>query len=148
MSHFLENGSTLVFLTFRVIQQSFSKTWCWIKYLHNCLKFKTSDSYVTGHINRMLSLLHNFIQPSQNSGSAQVQILHFGRPKIRDGEDLWPWSRLEIRINVFRPSDIPQKQFNIMIIIHHHIWLKCHHHIWLTYSYHMIKFSSSVIKKS
>ena len=36
---------------------------------------------------------------------------------IRDGEDLWQWSRLEIRLNAFRRSTIPQKQFIIIIII-------------------------------
>ena len=34
-----------------------------------------------------------------------------GVPEIRDGEDLWQWSRLEIRLNAFRRSTIPQKQF-------------------------------------
>ena len=37
--------------------------------------------------------------------------------KIRDGEDLWQWSRLEIRLNAFRRSTISQKQFIIIIII-------------------------------
>ena len=37
--------------------------------------------------------------------------------EIRDGEDLWQWSRLEIRLNTFRRSTIPQKQFIIIIII-------------------------------
>ena len=37
--------------------------------------------------------------------------------EIRDGEDLWQWSRLEIRLNAFRRSTIPQKQFIIIIII-------------------------------
>ena len=32
------------------------------------------------------------------------------------GEDLWQWSRLEMRLNPFHQSTIPQKQF---IIIHH-----------------------------
>ena len=32
-----------------------------------------------------------------------------------DGEDLWQWSRLEIRLNAFRRSTIPQKQFIIII---------------------------------
>ena len=45
-----------------------------------------------------------------------------GVSEIRDNEDLWQWSRLEIRINAFRRLTIPQKQF---IIIHHHL----HHHI-------------------
>ena len=36
--------------------------------------------------------------------------------EIRDGEDLWQWSRLEIRLNAFRRSTIPQKQFIIIII--------------------------------
>ena len=31
--------------------------------------------------------------------------------EIRDGEDLWQWFRLEIRLNAFRRSTIPQKQF-------------------------------------
>ena len=34
-----------------------------------------------------------------------------------DGEDLWQWFRLEIRLNAFHPSTIPQKQFSIIIII-------------------------------
>ena len=37
--------------------------------------------------------------------------------EIRNGEDLWQWSRLEIRLNTFRQSTIPQKQFIIVIII-------------------------------
>ena len=38
-----------------------------------------------------------------------------GVSEIRDGEDLWQWSRLEIRLNAFRRSTIPQKQFIIII---------------------------------
>ena len=34
--------------------------------------------------------------------------------EICDGEDLWQWSRLEIRLNAFRRSIIPQKQFIII----------------------------------
>ena len=34
-----------------------------------------------------------------------------GVSEIRDGEDLWQWSRLEIKLNAFRWSTIPQKQF-------------------------------------
>ena len=40
-----------------------------------------------------------------------------GVSEIRDGEDLWQWFRLEIRLNAFRRSTIPQKQFIIIIII-------------------------------
>ena len=40
-----------------------------------------------------------------------------GVPGIRNGEDLWQWSRLEIRPNTFRRLTIPQKQFVIIIII-------------------------------
>ena len=36
-----------------------------------------------------------------------------GMSEIRDGEDLWQWSRLEIRLNVFHRSTILQKQFII-----------------------------------
>ena len=34
--------------------------------------------------------------------------------EICDGEDLWQWSRLEIRLTVFCLSTIPQKQFTII----------------------------------
>ena len=40
-----------------------------------------------------------------------------GVSEIRDGEDLWQWSWLEIRINAFRRSTILQKQFIIIIIL-------------------------------
>ena len=40
-----------------------------------------------------------------------------GGLEIRDGEDLRQWSRLEIRLNAFRRSTIPQKQFIIIIIL-------------------------------
>ena len=61
---------------------------------------------------RWVSLLWNFIQLSLNSGSVQVQTL-LSVSEIRDGEDLWQWSQLEIRLNAFRRSTIPQKQFII-----------------------------------
>ena len=37
--------------------------------------------------------------------------------EIRNGENLWRWSRLEIGLNPFCRSTIPQKQFGIIIII-------------------------------
>ena len=37
--------------------------------------------------------------------------------EINDDEYLWQWSRLEIRLNAFRRSTIPQKQFITIIII-------------------------------
>ena len=40
-----------------------------------------------------------------------------GLLEIHDGEDLWRWSWLEIRVNAFRWSAIPQKHFIIIIII-------------------------------
>ena len=40
-----------------------------------------------------------------------------GVSEIRNGEDLWQWSRQEIRLNAFRRSTVPQKQFIIIIII-------------------------------
>ena len=39
-----------------------------------------------------------------------------GVSEIRDGEDLWQCSRLKIRLNTFRLSTIPQKQFIIITI--------------------------------
>ena len=38
-----------------------------------------------------------------------------GMSEIRDGKDLWQWLRLEIRLNVFCRSTIPQKQFIVII---------------------------------
>ena len=40
-----------------------------------------------------------------------------GVSEIHNGEDLWQWSRLEISLNAFRRSTIPQKRFIIIIII-------------------------------
>ena len=40
-----------------------------------------------------------------------------GVSEIRNSEDLWKWLRLEIRLNAFRRSTIPQKQFIIIFII-------------------------------
>ena len=60
-----------------------------------------------------------------------------GVSEIWDGEDLWQWSRLEIRLNTFSQSTIPQKQFIIIIIIiikHTYLLLPLFHrilsHIW------------------
>ena len=41
----------------------------------------------------------------------------FGVSEICDGEDLWQWSRLEIKLKTFRRSTIQQRQFIIFIII-------------------------------
>ena len=38
-----------------------------------------------------------------------------GVSEIRDGEDLWQWSRLEIRLNAFRRSTIPQKTNSLTV---------------------------------
>ena len=71
----------------------------------------------SGAVMYCLSLLHNFIKLGLNSGSAQVPNPARGGLEIRDGENLWQWSQLEIRLNTFRRSAIPQKQFMIIIII-------------------------------
>ena len=44
-----------------------------------------------------------------------------GVSEFCDVEDLWEWSWLEIRLNAFRWSTIPQKQFIIIIIIIMHL---------------------------
>ena len=43
------------------------------------------------------SLLHKFIQHSLDSRSARLNSAG-GASQIRDGEDLWQWSRLEIKL--------------------------------------------------
>ena len=55
--------------------------------------------------------------------------------EIRDGEDLWQWSRLEIRLIVLRCSTIPQKQF-IIIIAMLIKWKGISSHSWKLSSYH------------
>ena len=62
---------------------------------------------LSGVVVLQLSLLHNFIQQSLNSGSARVQILLRACLEIQDGEDLWQWSQLEIRVKVFYQSSLP-----------------------------------------
>ena len=42
-----------------------------------------------------------------------------GVSEIRDGEDLGQWSQLEIRLNAFRRSTIPQKQFKTIQFTKH-----------------------------
>ena len=64
---------------------------------------------------RWCSELHIFIQLTLNSGSALVQLVTCcgcGCGSL----DLWQFFRLEIRLNAFRRSTIPQKQFFIIII--------------------------------
>ena len=41
-----------------------------------------------------------------------------GLSEIRDGEDLLQWSRLEIRVNAFRRSTRPQKQFSSYLFLY------------------------------
>ena len=62
-------------------------------------------------------VLHNFIQLSLNSSSAQIQILLLACRKFVNGENLRQWSRLEKKTKTFRRSTIPQKQFTIHIFI-------------------------------
>ena len=40
-----------------------------------------------------------------------------GMSGIHDGEDLWQWSWLEIRLNAFLQSNIPQKRFIIITFV-------------------------------
>ena len=54
--------------------------------------------------------MHNFTHQSLNLGSNPA----FGVSEIRDGENLSQWSQLEIRLNAFCWSTIPQKQFIII----------------------------------
>ena len=62
-----------------------------------------------------LSLLHNFIQQSLNSGSPQIQILLVACQRfemVRIYDNAW----LEIRLNALCQSTIPHKQFIIIFI--------------------------------
>ena len=82
------------------------------------LKYQNVHWVKKVHLKKCLDLAEYSFNKSLNSGSAQVQILlAAGVWEIRDDEDLWQWSRLEIRLNVFRWLTIPQKQFIIIFII-------------------------------
>ena len=58
------------------------------------------------------------------AGSSPVR----GMSEIRDGEDLWQWSQLEISLNTFRQSTIAQEQF-IIINIKKVTQIKWHHQL-------------------
>ena len=62
---------------------------------------------------------YHYCTTSFNKTSTQV-LRRFparGVLEIWVGEDLWQWSRLEMRLNAFRLSTIPQKQFIIIIMV-------------------------------
>ena len=70
-----------------------------------------------------LSLLHNFIQQSLNSRSADLRRLKYCLPPVVDLQCLESLTmvRLKIRLNAFRRSNIPQKKkkINKTTSIHH-----------------------------
>ena len=73
-------------------------------------------SGANGAVVYWLSLLHNFIQ------QVWTEVLRkFKSCSLHVGDSRWwgslTWSQLEIRLNVFRRSTIPQKQFITIIII-------------------------------
>ena len=57
---------------------------------------------------RQFSESYNYHHCTTSFNKAWTKVL-----EIHDGEDLWRWSRLEIRLNAFRWSTIPPKQFII-----------------------------------
>ena len=70
-----------------------------------------------GAVVQLLSLLHNFSHQCLNSDSAQAQILLAAFRRFVVVCALMVWSQLEIRLNIFSRSAIPQKHFSIFIII-------------------------------
>ena len=80
---------------------------------------RTSEIQISDTVVLWLALLHSFIQQSLNLGFCTGSNPACGMSEIQDGEDLWQWSQLEIRLNAFCQSTIPQKQFIIIIYIFH-----------------------------
>ena len=88
-------------------------------------KYTSANVHPDGWLQNDLTKKSQIIfQLSLNSGSTKPELRFcagsnpaHGVSEIRDGEDLWQCSLLEIRINAFRRSTIPQKQFIIIIII-------------------------------
>ena len=105
--------------------------WKWISLVkfYRLLKFQVTHQY--GDLNYLLSwepqkaVAFKVLIVTQANGAVVIITtqLHSRKPEvrfcagsnpargvseIRDGEDLWQWSRLEIRLNAFRRSAIPQ----------------------------------------
>ena len=87
----------------------FYKNWMWISENQEQLKqLNCATPYLYIGIKP-----HNFIQLRFCTGSN----LAHSMSKICNGEDLWQWSQLEIRLNVFHWSTISKKKFIITITI-------------------------------
>ena len=97
------------------------------------IKYFGSPNWYTGLPNAWNTWLNLWCHGVMVITTAQLHpIIHSTKPELRfcagsnsacgmleicDAEDLWHWSRLEIMLNAFRWSTIPQKQFIIIIII-------------------------------
>ena len=90
--------------------------YCYVSHFY-CLYgfsfYKNLDLWCHGAV-----VLHNFIHQSLNSCPT------CSTSEISDDEDLWQWSQLEIRLNAFCQSTIPQKKFIIIIIIRFNLQFK------------------------
>ena len=78
--------------------------------------------YTYKHIYLFILVIHLFTTAQLHWTKPELRFCAGSSPaggmlEIHDGEDLWQWSQLEIRLNKFRRSTIPQKQFIIIIII-------------------------------
>ena len=97
------------------ITKLISTTYILVWKLMHCLK-KTVVYFLRwrrGVVIITTALLHLKIL---NAGFAQVQIL-LSTCRRCDGENLWQWSQMEIRLNVICQSTILQKQFIIILVL-------------------------------
>ena len=71
----------------------------------------------TQRISNLINYSYNLVPTAQiHSAKPELRFCIGSNParkvsKIRDGEDLWQWSQLEIRLNPFHRSTIQQKKF-------------------------------------
>ena len=96
-----------------------------LSFLHEllCLFYKNIDSHVQNYYISILSKIIRFqvVEIQLHSTKPELRFCAGSNParvsEICDGEDLWQWSSLEIKLNAFRWSNILQKQLIIFIII-------------------------------
>ena len=95
-----------------------------IKNVHHyvCKNIEPRHNFTQLHLMNQGTTSFKFTTAQLHSTKPELRFCAGSNPacsvsEIRDGEDLWQWSWLEIRLNAFCRSTIPQKQCISIIII-------------------------------
>ena len=114
-------------MNLKIVSQIPVIAWYWIQWEEYFSVFSSFSVYSTSLFAIKINVKHRSKKNishmvweyiSVNKAIYFTQWRRGGVSEIHDGEDLWQWSRLEIRLNTFRRSTIPQKQFIVIIIKH------------------------------